>query len=867
MAKTIAVCNQKGGVAKCVTPGTKILLSNGTICYAHQLFDECLQDNPTTESIGSELYLTPKNPIEVLSIDDELRIRPAHVLKLYRGHADTIYSILTERGNHIAVTPEHPLVSLSGGRLSWVKADGLKKGNFVAVARTLPVRAYQKISLHLLSSRIRILVDKKIRDKIASYLRLFLEYSDDKKDRLALLLLGENPVCARDLYNRFSKNFCYSLIREWLAKGIVVRGKRTFKKGFSFSADKNKFVNYILETGINSKAFNYLTSLNIIGYENVIGLTYTNRSGRKCNPFYWNGFVDDEIARFIAVIIAEGNVSASRIVVCNKSDDIISLLENFCIRFNLSWRKEITKNGLSELRILKAGTLVKVLEDIFEIPCLYEGKSHNVKIPNIIMSGRPRVLSAYLSTYIDCEGYVSDKRTQVSITSASEENIRRLQYAFLQFGISSSVSHYAGKATNSKKPHTRSYFKISISGAENIKKISDHCSPTLDYKKAALRKRLNVKTNTNIDVVPINKVLKEIRYSNFLYQNELGIGGTISGYECLESIPSKSALGAITTLLEDRIEEKEFRYLKKLSESDIFWDKIKTITPYKYRGYVYDLTVEKHHNFICGDGAFISHNTTTAINLSSYLAIQNRKTLLIDLDPQSNATSGIGIDKHSIKLSIYNVLHEHTSLESVITATQIQHLDIAPSNLDLTGAEVELVNVMNREYRLKKSIEKIKHLYDFILIDCPPSLGLLTINALAAADSVIIPIQCEYYALEGLSQLMNTVNLIKDNLNNDLKVEGVLLTMADYRTNLTKEVIEEVKKFFGDKVYKTIIPRSIKLTEAPGFGKPIALYDKNSIGAEAYQNLAKEILNGLPQVLGNKELITESEEQNGQKVG
>ena len=209
------------------------------------------------------------------------------------------------------------------------------------------------------------------------------------------------------------------------------------------------------------------------------------------------------------------------------------------------------------------------------------------------------------------------------------------------------------------------------------------------------------------------------------------------------------------------------------------------------------------------------------------------------------------------------MLHEHTSLENIIKTTQVANLFIAPSSLGLTGAEVELVNAMSREYRLKKAIDKIKSQYDFIIIDCPPSLGLLTVNALTSADSVLIPIQCEYYALEGLSQLMNTITLIRDNLNSELAVEGVLLTMADYRTNLTKEVIEEVKKFFGDKVYKTIIPRSIKLTEAPGFGKPIVLYDKNSIGAISYSNLAKEVIGEKLQPIDNKELITESEEDNG----
>ena len=246
--------------------------------------------------------------------------------------------------------------------------------------------------------------------------------------------------------------------------------------------------------------------------------------------------------------------------------------------------------------------------------------------------------------------------------------------------------------------------------------------------------------------------------------------------------------------------------------------------------------------------------TTSSVNLSTYLALAKNKTLLVDLDPQSNATSGIGINKHSVTSGTYDVLHENATVESVIMPTQIESLDLAPSSLDLTGAEVELVSVINREYRLKKAITPIQNRYNFILIDCPPSLGLLTLNALTAADSVMIPVQCEYYALEGLSQLMNTVKLVKDNLNPNLEIEGVLLTMADYRTNLTKEVIDEVKKFFGDLVYKAIIPRSIKLTEAPGFGKPIALYDKNSIGATAYHNLAKEVINKNAQHIENKEV-------------
>ncbi len=237
--------------------------------------------------------------------------------------------------------------------------------------------------------------------------------------------------------------------------------------------------------------------------------------------------------------------------------------------------------------------------------------------------------------------------------------------------------------------------------------------------------------------------------------------------------------------------------------------------------------------------------TTTSINLAAYLAIAGKKVMLIDLDPQANATSGIGINKHDVQKSTYHILLEELKFSDIIQKTGIENLMLAPSNLDLTGAEVELVGALGREHRLKRALLPEKDNYDFIIIDSPPSLGLLTINGLCAADSVVIPVQCEYYALEGLTQLHNTIRLVKENLNPLLEIEGVLLTMADFRTNLTKEVIQEARNHFKDKVYNTVIPRNIRLTEAPSFGKPIALYDQDSLGAQKYEELSKEIL-GLP---------------------
>lgn len=233
--------------------------------------------------------------------------------------------------------------------------------------------------------------------------------------------------------------------------------------------------------------------------------------------------------------------------------------------------------------------------------------------------------------------------------------------------------------------------------------------------------------------------------------------------------------------------------------------------------------------------------TTTTINLCTILAKKGKKVLLIDADPQGNATSGLGVEK-DVELSIYDVLVNDTEIEETLQETNIKNLKVCPSNMNLAGAEVELVSMMSREQRLKEKLENVKDKFDYILIDCPPSLGLITLNSFTASDSVLIPVQCEYYALEGLGQLLNTVNLVKKHLNKSIQVEGALLTMYDIRTNLSNQVVKEVKRYFDNKVYKTVIPRNVRLSEAPSYGMPITEYDPHSKGAKSYMKFAKEFL-------------------------
>ncbi len=235
--------------------------------------------------------------------------------------------------------------------------------------------------------------------------------------------------------------------------------------------------------------------------------------------------------------------------------------------------------------------------------------------------------------------------------------------------------------------------------------------------------------------------------------------------------------------------------------------------------------------------------STTAINLSACLAEKEKKVLTIDMDPQGNTTSGLGVDKNNVENTLYELLLGEAETKDTIVKDVVENVDLIPSNVNLSGAEIELIGVDEKEYILKKIIDKVCRKYDYIIIDCPPSLNMLTINALTAANSVLVPIQCEYYALEGLSQLIHTIDLVKDRLNKKLVMEGVVFTMYDARTNLSLQVVENVKDNLQQNIYKTIIPRNVRLAEAPSYGQPITLYDTKSAGAEAYRLLAEEVIN------------------------
>jgi chromosome partitioning protein len=843
MAKVISICNQKGGVGKCLAPETPIFLSSGEIISIEQLFNKNYDASPKKYYKQSGLFIEPKNKIEVFSLNQNLKIVKSKVNWLYRGKTNKLYKIKSNKGKIIKTTPEHPFLVLRDDKLNWIKAKNLKIGDFIAAPRQINFTSSpQKINLiPYLSEEIFVLIKNK--RFIKNHLKEILLHScdNDIKNKILLRILEDKKTTATNLYKIKNRTCIFTNLKQLLTIGLIERKRLTTGKEYIYFLKKKNLIDYLFEHGFSIKAFRQLN----LPIATIKSLVYRNKSFHRSLAIKPIFYLDEKLAKFLATVLAEGRIEPSRIVLWNSSKQIIEDFISFCQKLGLPYKKKRLP-GQWMVSILKAGTLVKILTDVFEIPVREPLKSSQIKIPNKILQSPDKIILAYLSAYIDGDGYIAKNRSALEITSASLENIVRFQYAFLRFGINASIYSKMNAASNSPSPKKRRYYTLVVSGAPYIKKILQIFSIKDKNKLKRLRQASQIKHNTNIDVVPVNNLLRKVRHKFDLLQKELGCQGTITDYEDGSNYLSREALMKIISRLEQnrRVNQNDpdVKMLSILSQSDLFWERVTEIKQINYKGFVYDLTIDQTHNFIAGEGAFVAHNTTTAINLSTYLAALGKRVLLIDFDPQANATSGLGLDPKNLTDSIYQGIFGYSQIENLIKPTTIFNHHLIPANQDLSGALVELVNLDEREFFLRKFINRLRHNYDYIFIDLPPSLNLLTVNGLVASDEVLIPIQCEYYSLEGLSQLLGIVDLINHNLGRQIKVAGALLTMYDKREKLSREVAFNVRKYFPHYVFETEIPRCVALAEAPSFGKPIILYHPNSTGAKAYERLAKEIL-------------------------
>jgi len=845
MARIIGIVNAKGGVGKCIAPRTPVLLASGEIVPIDNLFDSQLVEGvvPEIDEEGG-IFIKPRTPIQVLSLDEKLKLVKSRVTNLYRGIAKNLLAVRTARGKEVEVTACHPFLVLRDGSPAWIKARGLQVGDFVATPRSFDtISPEQEINIiPFLPDAIHV----KINDRrlIEKYWVEILRSSPPRIAERLLLHLAQSPKTSVELRKIANKNVIYGILRKLMRLGLVGRRPQKGGRFFEYYLNQDRVIEYLYQNGFSITAFK---KLNFQPHQ-IQKMAYYNNSHHKCpaiNPIIK---LDVELARFIAIVIAEGSIDPARIVLYNSSANLIRIFTDYCEKIGLPYSKKRKENQWI-IRLNGAGTLVKILHEVFGLPIKGPQKSFRVTVPPLILQSPNSVLAAYLATYIDSEGYVSKNRSTVEIASASRANIIGLQYGLLRFGISSSVRPAVKWATNSLAPKPRTYYRITITGTNNLKKIREQIPLNVPEKIKRLEQTCLLPHNTNNDVVPVAPLLRRLRQYFGISQRYLGLQGTITDYEDGSSAPSRQALAKIAaafesyaTALADDVDSPDMETLLLLGSSDIFWDRIVEIKKINHSGYVYDLTVADFHNFVAGNGAFIIHNTTTANNLGAYLAAKGKYVLLVDLDPQANATAGLGIHLADDHLNLYHSLINDTEPEAIIKKSSLFGFDILPAAESLAGATVELVDLTDREFRLKRVLDKIRTNYDYILIDNPPSLGLLTVNGLVAAEQVLIPVQCEYYALEGLSQLIKTIDLVRSSLNPQLKILGVLLTMFDKRNKLSHEIVKEVRKNFPGYVFETIIPRAVSLAEAPSFGKTILQFDKDSKAAEAYNQLAEEIL-------------------------
>ena len=843
MAEIIAICNQKGGVGKCLAPETPVVLSSGEIMSIEQLFHQHYDDYAGKDyQRQDDLFIKPKEKLEVFSFNRGLKLVKSKVDYLYRGKTNKLYKIKTNKGKLVKVTAEHPFLTLRDDKLMWLKAREMEKDDFIGVPRQL-IFPFRKKNIEIIpyfSERIYI----KINDKslIQKHLREILLHPSDVRNKILLSLLERKEMTAYDLYKIKNKPCVFAHLQKLLKLRIVKREK--VDRSYIYSLHIEHLVDYLFYQGFSIKVFQQLGWSKGIIREFV----YYNKSFHFSLPIKPIFFLDKDMAEFLAIILAEGYLGPSRIVLCNTSSNIIKAFISHCKKLGLPYKKEKIDNQWI-VNVSKAGTLMKILYDVFEVPVRGLLKSSQVKIPNRILESPKNVLTAYLAVYIDCEGYIAKDRSLLEITSASRENIIRLQYAFLKFGINATIKSAIKSASNSLHPKKRVYYTLTISGSNYLKIILQIFPIKSKSKSKRLRSICQLKHNTNTDIIPINNLLKGVRKRFGLLQKELGCQGTITDYEDNSNYISRESLKDILLRIKKNSSvnknDKELTFLSLLSRSDLFWERIADIKKIDYKGYVYDLNIDKNHNFIAGQGAFVVHNTTTAINLGAYLAAYGKKTLVVDFDAQANATSGLGFDYKKLQKTVYNNLISDYSPKETIYKTSIFGLNILPASPDLIGAQVELSRFPNKEFRLYQTLSSIKEYYDYILIDLPPSLGVLTVNGLVAADYVLIPIQTEFFALDGLSQLINTIDLIRRNLDKDLKILGAVLTLYDRRNRLDRSVAKNILRHFPGYVFNVIIPRNISLAEAPSFGQSILQYNPHSEGARAYRQLAEEVIKKL----------------------
>lgn len=843
MAEIIAICNQKGGVGKCLAPETPVVLSSGKIMTIKQLFYQHYNDYSRKDcQRRDDFFIKPKEKLEVFSLNRELKLIKSKVDYLYRGKTNKLYKIKTNKGKLIKVTAEHPFLTLRNDKLIWLKAKDIEKDDFIATPRQLNFSFPQKnIELtSYLSERIFVKINDKL--LIQKHLKTILLYPSDIKNKILFSLLEEKKMVAGDLYKIKNKACIFAHLQKFLKSGIIKREKNG--RSYVYFLNKKKLVDYLFHRGFSIKVFQQLNWPKRIIQEFI----YYNKSFHYSSPIKPIFFLDKDLAEFLAIILAEGYLGPSRIVLHNTSSNIIKKFISYCEKLGLSYKKEKRGNQWI-VNVFKAGTLMKVLYDVFEVPIRGLLKSSQVKIPNKILESPKNVLATYLAAYIDCDGYIAKDRSTLEITSASQENIIRLQYAFLKFGINATIKSAIDSASNSLHPKKRVYYTLTISGSNYLKMILQFFPIKNKNKKKRLQQICYFRHNTNIDIVPVNGLLKKTRKKLGLLQKELGCQGTITDYEDNSNYISYDSLKDILLRIKKNHSidknNKELTFLSLLSQSDLFWERIVNIKRINYKGYVYDLTINKNHNFIAGQGAFVVHNTTTTMNLGAYLAAFGKKVLLIDFDAQSNTTSGLGFDYKKFKKTVYNLLIFNDSPQEVIYKTSVFGLHLLPTSPDLIGAQVELDYFPNKEFRLAQVLSSLKPDYDYMLIDLPPSLGVLTVNGLVAADQVLIPIQTEYYALEGLSQLITTINLIRRNLEKDLRILGAILTLYDKRNRLDRMVAKHIRRNFPGYVFRVEIPRNVSLAEAPSFGKPIIQYNPYSEGARAYRQLAQELIKKL----------------------